>query len=76
MLIVLDTPEDLAWAKDAHAIPQATKFAVLHGSQDEPTKIECWNNPPLFEPPDVTVHYPEYAFEQELVSTFIPDGEE
>jgi hypothetical protein len=39
---VLESKEDLAWAKQVHGLPNVAKYAVLYGNEDSPYVIEFW----------------------------------
>lgn len=56
---VLRSAEDLAWAVEVHGIPASTRFAILHGTEDAPDSIECWNDPD-----------PDYVTAPDLVDIF------
>lgn len=57
MTTIIETPSDLQWLKDVHGAPESTKFALLFGNEDAPTKVECWNriDPMYDQPPDAWI---------------------
>ena len=49
---ILETKEDLQWARNVHGLPKTAKFAVLYGNEDAPYVIEFWTKKrPLYTDP-------------------------
>ena len=39
---LLNTAEDLQWARDVHGAPEWAQCVIVHGNMDYPEKIECY----------------------------------
>lgn len=59
MLTMLDTADDLQWAREVYAVPDWAQCCIVHGNMDAPDKIECYRVPmPAFDQAPDCVVYP------------------
>lgn len=50
-LTYLDSPADIDWLRSTHcpAIPAGIRYAVLHGNEDSPVRVECFASEPMID---------------------------